>query len=91
MADIFHVSSVKNSRKLRQCDWCYDLIQIGEPYEAYSWRDEGDFGRVILHRECYAATQEIANWNGFFYWSPGCYSRGCYRERGRCECNKELK
>ena len=89
MADIFHVSSVKNSRKLRQCDWCYEPIRIGEPYEAYTFRDGTDFGRTTLHRECYAASEHFAASGRFFRWSPGVFARGCCCESGHCECRKE--
>ena len=30
MSDTFHEQSVKSSRKLRRCDWCGDLIEIGQ-------------------------------------------------------------
>ena len=73
----FHEQSVKRSRKRRRCDWCGELIEIGQPYESYRWADGGDVGTVTMHPECLAAMDRAAKAEGGnIVWSPGDFRRG---------------
>jgi len=52
----FHTSRhVKNTRKIKRCDWCRELIQKGEPSIISSGVFEGNFYSVRYHPECYDA------------------------------------
>lgn len=87
MAETFHAVSVQKSRKRRQCSWCAEMIEVGDPYEAYSFRDGCDFGRVQMHPECLAAARDVANSEGcYFEWSIGEFHRGCGCAAGDCKC-----
>lgn len=78
----FHEQSVKRSRKRRQCTWCAERIEIGQPYESYRFADGGDIGHVVLHPECMVAMQEMAKIEKYgFEWSPGDFARGSINER----------
>ena len=90
MSDMFHACSVARSRKQRRCDWCDELIRIGEPYKAYSWRDGGDLGRTTVHPECRAASHDFVA-SGGDEWLIGVFTRGCCCERGDCRCNKAVE
>lgn len=73
----FHEQSVKRSRKKRRCDWCWEAIEIGHPYESYRWSDGGDVGEVRMHPECLAAMDKVTKAEGGnFVWSPGDFRRG---------------
>ena len=92
MADTFHETAVAKSRKARQCSWCAEPIEIGQPYRGYGWRDGSQHGHESFHPECYVAMGErAAEEGGFFLWSPGDFSRGCRCGSGRCECEKVVK
>jgi hypothetical protein len=93
MAETFHHNTVKRSRKQRQCSWCAEMIEVGEPYTSYQWRDCGDHGYVALHPECLAAMQEVASEEGgWVEFMPGEYNRGCScgNRREDCECLKPV-
>jgi len=60
MSTIFHYRQIAASRKRRRCDWCAESIEIGEPYEAYRWRDGCEAGAAYMHPECIAACQRLA-------------------------------
>jgi hypothetical protein len=78
----FHRQSVKRSRKRRQCTWCAESIEIGQPYESYRWSDAGDAVTVRMHPECLAAMDRVAKEaGGDFCWSPGDFERGESSER----------
>lgn len=90
MAETFHSVSVAKSRRGRQCTWCGEQVQIGDPYKAYQFRDGRETGHVTLHPECYSAMQEMAaEEGGWFSWTEGDFSRGCMCERGSCECEDD--
>lgn len=55
MSDTFHAKSIKAARKIRICEWCGELMLIGQPYESYRWRDGDDHGTVQMHPECLEA------------------------------------
>ena len=79
---IFHTQTVAKSRKRRQCDWCGEAIEIGQPYESYRWARPGDSGTVRQHPECILAMQKMAEQEGWeFEWSPGDFKRGSINER----------
>ena len=92
MSDIFHETNVTRSRMPRQCSWCAQPIEIGQPYRGYSWRDGTDYGREFMHPECYAAMERLLETEGpWLLWSPGDFARGCECESGRCECDKQAR
>lgn len=77
MADTFHEQSVARSRKVRQCHWCAEKVEVGQPYKSYRFRDCGDIGYVAVHPECYDAMHEMASMEGgWFEWSIGDFKRG---------------
>ena len=78
----FHDQSVKSSRKRRQCDWCHEAIEIGQPYESYMWAAYGDTTRIIMHPECQGAAGKLASQEGgFVEWMGGEFARGSTDER----------
>ena len=77
MSDTFHEQSVKASRKTRRCDWCGELIEIGQPYESYRWRDGSDGGTVLMHPECLQAMGRTSREEGgWIDWDRGGNVRG---------------
>lgn len=91
MTQTYHHTNVKASRKRRQCDWCGEWVEIGEPYRAYSYRDEGEQCRVTMHPECCEAMQRLSIENrGWIDWGPGEFSRGCNCQSGDCKCQKGI-
>ena len=86
MSDTFHEQSVKASRKVRRCDWCGELIQIGQPYESYRWRDGSDGGTVTMHPECLQAMERTYREEGGWWidWDLWENHRGkSWREAGQ--------
>jgi hypothetical protein len=81
VSETFHHTSVKASRKERHCDWCAEMIEIGQPYESYRWADGSDGGTVRMHPECYAAMQQECQDNPDVEWCAGDYVRGSTRTR----------
>ena len=78
----FHSQSVKKSQKRRQCDWCGELIKIGQPYESYIWAAYGDSVRITMHPECHRAAGELAaKEGGIVEWTTGDFARGSINER----------
>lgn len=81
------IRHVKQSRKDRRCDWCDEMIHVGDPYDTYRYFDSRDASTVRMHPECRLAMGDFAREEGgSCEWSPGSFSRGCTCERGRCEC-----
>ena len=80
MSETFHHSSVKRSRKQRHCDWCAEMIEIGQPYESYRWADGSDGGTVRMHPECYKAMGAKGELEPDLEWSPGDFVRGSTME-----------
>ena len=92
MSETFHTQIVQRSRKKRQCSWCGELIEIGDPYNAYRFRDGGDTGKVIMHPECYVAMVVVADEEGdCFEWGVGDFNRGCGCERWSCQCGTKAE
>ena len=78
----FHPQSVKASRKRRKCDWCGEMIEIGQPYDSHMWSAYGDTTRIVMHPECKAAAGELAAKDGgFVEWMTGEFKRGSIDER----------
>lgn len=49
----FHTErQVKQSRKLRKCDWCWEAINKGDSYVAAFGTFEGDTHKSNYHPEC---------------------------------------
>lgn len=44
---------IKKSRKAKRCQWCYELIEVGQP--KYYWFTYGDNIGCDVHPECYEA------------------------------------
>ena len=78
----FHHQTVERSRKVRQCTWCGDPVEIGHPYQSYRWADGTESGTVVLHPECGDAMDAAGNTNPHFVgWSVGDFLRGSTRVR----------
>ena len=78
----FQYQSVARSRKRRQCDWCGEMIDIGQPYDSYRFALSGDAGTVRMHPECFAASGEVAKQEGvWFSWDFGDFRRGSTEQR----------
>lgn len=60
------------AKKVHQCEWCWQRIEIGEQYMRYRFFDGGEAGTVKAHPECYDAIQEYAREEGgYIEWTPG--------------------
>lgn len=58
-------------RRIRNCDWCWEHIKIGDTYRSYRYYD-GDVITVYMHPECCEATGEMAREEGgWCEWTPG--------------------
>jgi len=78
----FQHQSVKKSRKRRRCDWCGEMIDVGQPYDSYRFVTFGDAGTVRMHPECLAASGEVAKQEGgWFEWDFCEFRRGSTEPR----------
>ena len=68
----------RTSRKLRLCDWCGELIDIGDHYLPYRRRNCGDgCGKVRCHPECIQAICRTSQEEGCCLdWQAGENERG---------------
>ena len=58
----FHTErQVKQSRKQRKCDWCWEVITKGDPYIAAFGTFEGDTYKSQYHPECADAMHRFCN------------------------------
>lgn len=65
-------TTTQGARIRHHCMWCWQSINIGEPYKRYRYFDGGDSGVVKMHPECYGAMQDAASEDGgFIEWTPG--------------------
>lgn len=82
-------ATTHTARKKRHvCDWCGQLVEIGEQYEQWHWFDDGDAGTVRMHTECERALQAAAmeSLGHTVEFSPGDNPRGCWCGHDRdCE------
>ena len=59
-------------KRVRNCDWCWEHIKIGEEYRRYRFFDGGQAYTVYMHPECYEAMGEMAREEGgWCEWTPG--------------------
>jgi len=73
----FWHQSVTKSRKRRRCDWCGEMIDIGQPYDSYRFATSGNAGTVRMHPECLEASDEMAKQGGgWIEWDIGEFRRG---------------
>jgi len=78
----FYHQTVARSRKIRQCGWCGEPIEAGQPYQSYRWAEGGDSGSVVLHPECGDAMDAVSKTDPHFVgWCPGDYLRGSTKVR----------
>jgi ribosomal protein S27AE len=78
----FHHQTVKASRKRRKCEWCGEMIEIGQPYVSYMWAAYGDSARITMHPECQKAAEELAaKEGGWIEWDLGEFRRGSTEQR----------
>lgn len=86
------VRRVKKSRKSNSCDWCGQLIKVGEP--KVTWFCYSDPCTVRMHPECFAAQCVWAKESCEDELPlPGDYSRGCYcgENPDHCDCETAKK
>jgi hypothetical protein len=78
----FQHQSVKKSRKRRRCDWCGELIDVGQPYDSYRLVASGNACTVRMHPECLEASGEVAKQEGgWFEWDFCEFRRGSTEPR----------
>lgn len=82
MSETFHHQTVTRSRKARECVWCGESIEIGQPYESYRWSDDGNTGKVVMHPECYRVMGEFCREEPDWPLGFGEFGRGSTMERG---------
>lgn len=58
----------RKARKLHYCDWCGQVILIGETYKRWAGLTDGDFGTLKAHADCWDAMDreehEAGDWEG---------------------------
>lgn len=68
---------IKHSKVKRACDWCYELIMVGEPKKTYFCG--GEAIQVNMHPECfYAMMHWVENNNSEELPPSGTFRRGCH-------------
>lgn len=68
----FTATETHVARSQHRCDWCWERINLGEPYRRYRYFADGDVGTVRMHPECYDAMQQAAREEGgWIEWTPG--------------------
>lgn len=89
MTIIGDIDRIAHARKRKQCDWCGEWIEIGDPACRYLWKDGADLLPCRMHPECFGASCDATSEFGYDYeFQPGQFSRGCSCDRGRCRCAK---
>ena len=75
LTDAYHVA-----RKQHRCEWCGQIIPIGERYFRYSGICDGDFQDTCMHTECKdAMDRDLAEglaYGNVDYYLPDDASRG---------------
>jgi uncharacterized protein YycO len=56
--------SVTKSRKRKRCDWCGELIDVGQPYDSYRFVAFGNAGTARMHPECNSASGDVVKQEG---------------------------
>ena len=78
----FQHQSVTKSRKRRRCDWCGELIDIGQPYDSYRFVTFGNAGTARMHPECLEVFGDVAKQEGgWFVRAFGEFRRGSTEPR----------
>ena len=75
----FQHQSVTKSRKPRRCDWCGQMIDVGQPYDSYRYRFVAfrNACTVRMHPECLEAFGALAKREGgWLEWGLGEFRRG---------------
>lgn len=66
----------KAVRKKHRCEWCGELIDIGDTYHRYRWFQHGEAGVCKMHPECMADMQTAAHdEGGWIEFTPHCADR----------------
>ena len=79
----------KKTRRARHCDWCGEMIEVGQPKVSWLWKDVAGIAEVRMHPECSDACAQEAREEGSGYvFSAHEHARGCCCERGACRCDK---
>lgn len=55
MSTILKERVVKRARKARRCDWCDEMIAVGDSYHYSVAVTDGDFSPYGYHHECLRA------------------------------------
>ena len=59
-------------KKVRNCDWCWEHITIGDAYRRYRFYDAGTAITIYMHPECYVAMTDMAREEGgWCEWTAG--------------------
>lgn len=73
MAESTKPTRIRAARKTHTCDWCGELIVVGESYTRWRYFDAGA-STVKLHEDCFDAMSELG---GSQEWNAGDNRRGC--------------
>ena len=80
-------ATTQKARKKHVCFWCGKLIEIGERYERWRWKDSGELHTIKVHPECGRAWDTLGVDGDEVGFAE--FNRGCTCEPGRCECGEE--
>ena len=64
----------RRARKNHPCEWCLEPIEKGAAYFRWAWVDCGEADESKMHKECYSASMELIDIDGFI--CPGFHRRG---------------
>lgn len=72
------IREVKAARYRHRCDWCGEMIAVGETYKRQPIFGESTVWTDAFNPECYEAEREALAASGAFplFWMPGDYRRG---------------
>lgn len=69
---------VKAPRRSRACNWCGEIIAVGEPHQRCAVVWEGEFGELHMHNECVSASEAWARGEPYgAEYMVGGMRRGC--------------
>lgn len=74
MSTDFGDNTFPTARKTYRCEWCGELIKVGERHVKFSGKWEGEFQNWRMHSECHSATSKDDLSEGF---TPYEHDRGC--------------
>ena len=86
--EVSPVRNVKHTRKQHRCDWCWEIIEKGEPCK--TWFTYGENVSARMHLECFDASQK-ADLDDEELPPPGTYRRGCWcgENLEHCTCKSD--